>query len=573
MYPPLHVRQARESAVELPVRSSTARKAGDRTVLKQSRACMALIALCLAGCGPARDADSDEGDASAAPASSEPRPGSYFTTPLFIDQEGVSAQAERGLFFVPENRTKPDSRVIPIHFVRFRAKHAEPGRPPVFWLPGGPGMMVDFEKPNRAYSFGVLRDIDRLRRTRDVIYVGQRGNPREPQLSPALWSQTSPAPLSEPSTVERVRERRRTALDAAIDQWSQQGVDLSGYDILNIVDDLHDLRAALGYDKIVLRGCSFGSHWSFFYMKRWPQTVDRAFLSGVEPPNYAYDSPAHLWKGIGRLAQAAQADPGLAPHLVPDLPTMLQAVIERLERQPVSVKISNPTDGREVEVALGAEDLRQNLRNVTGLMGGDTERGNLANWPRFIIELYRGDYRYLAAMVLHGRLQGSRAQLIGLLIDNSIGITAQRDAQLLAEPERRWLGDVNAAYHDTRDLTPTPGVGDALLANLKTDIPLLLIAGQWDWSTPPENVQEVRPLLSQAHVVTVEEGTHCTEYTEMPALLPAESERLYSFVDADFARESPQQVFGRIPGRVALPALRFNPPEGPSLYEQWLARE
>ncbi len=539
---------------------------------KQRCMCIALIALCLAGCGSARDVDEREAGTSALSTSSGPRPGTYFTTPLFINQEGVTAPAEQGLFFVPENRAKPDSRVIPIHFVRFRAIEGEPGRPPVFWLPGGPGMTVNFDKPNRAYSLGALKDIDRLRRTRDVIYVGQRGNAREPQLSSSLWSQTLPAPLTEPGTVEQVRERKRVALKTAIDQWSSRGVDLSGYDILNIVDDVHDLRAALGYDKIVLRGCSFGSHWSFFYMTRWPQTVDRAFLTGVEPHNYGYDSPTYLWKGIERLAQAAQADPNLAPYLEPHLMQMLQAVIEHLEQRPVTVSIRHLADGREIQVTLGAEDLRQRLRTSIGLMGGDTVRGNMANWPRFVIELYRGDYRYLAAMVLDSRLQGDRTQLITLLIDNSIGITSERDAQLLAEPENRWLGNINATYHHTRDLTPTPDVGDALRANTKIDIPLLLVAGQWDWFTHPENIQEVRPFMPQAHVVTVEGGTHCTDWTELPELLPEESEWLYSFIDADFGQESAQDVFRQIPEQIALPRLRFNLPTGPSLYEQWLDR-
>ncbi len=250
---------------------------------------------------------------------------------------------------------------------------------------------------------------------------------------------------------------------------------------------------------------------------------------------------------------------------------MLQAVVERLEQRPATVTIRNPADGRDIEVALGVEDLRQKLR-TSALMGGPTVRDNMANWPRFIIELYRGDYRYLAATVLNGRLEGDRTLLITSLIDNSIGITSARDTQLLAEPESRWLGNINAFYHDTRDLTPTPDVGDALRANTEIDVPLLLVAGQWDWFTHPENIEEVRPFLPGAHVVTVEEGTHCTDWTEMPELLPAESEKLYSFVDADFAQESPQEFFRRLPEQVALPRLRFNPPTGPSLYEQWLDR-
>lgn len=161
--------------------------------------------------------------------------------------------------------------------------------------------------------------------------------------------------------------------------------------------------------------------------------------------------------------------------------------------------------------------------------------------------------------------------MISALVYNSIGVTPDRDAQLLAEPEVRWLGNINASYYDTRDLTPTPDVGNTLREDTKIDIPMLLVAGEWDWFSHPENVQEMRPFLLNAHVVTVEEGTHCTDWTEMADLIPEELEKLYSFVDADFTRQAPQDFFRKLPARAQLPKLRFNPPTGPSLYEQWLS--
>ncbi|MGH1557010.1 hypothetical protein ACRAWD_02780 [Caulobacter segnis] len=54
---------------------------------------------------------------------------------------GETAPYEIGTLYAPENRSKPDSRRIGIGFARIKAPHPT-GAPPVFWLPGGPGLSV-----------------------------------------------------------------------------------------------------------------------------------------------------------------------------------------------------------------------------------------------------------------------------------------------------------------------------------------------------------------------------------------------------------------------------------------------
>lgn len=500
--------------------------------------------------------------------------GSFITIPeTIVSPSGQSAEGERGLFFVRENRANPASRAIAVQFQRFRSLDADVAsgrklRPPVFLLAGGPGSEYDFRK---ASTFDKLQ---RMRKSRDVVYVSQRGNPRATGLVSPMWVKSPAAPLGEPGTAAVDRETQRATLRQALSEWSSRGVDLAGYDILNIVDDLYELRAALGYQKIALCGCSFGSQWSLSYIKRWPQTVERALLGGVEPLDYAYDSPKWLWASMVRVARDAEADQGLKPHIPPGgLIKALQTVITRLEKEPVKVGIVDPTNGKPVDVTIGADDLRAVIGQQLAFEGA-TKRDRLTHWPRFILELARGDYRDLAAKAWEARVNPSPEVLILPLIDNSLGITAARDARLVAEPEARWLGDINGFYHNTRDLTPTPNVGDAFRADWTIDAPVLMVQGDYDWSTPLENAEHERKFLRTGHLLTVKGGTHCTDNDELPALLPDTYDQVYGFLDVEMSDTSPpQKYFSTLPATVTYPPLAFEVPAGPSLYEQWLSRK
>jgi pimeloyl-ACP methyl ester carboxylesterase len=527
-----------------------------------------VLAMCFVGCAggaPTRP----EQNLGRAPTSAGLSAGAYVLTPdVVTDEQGRTVTVERGLVFVPENRSVPSSRLIAVHFVRFPAAQPQrPARAPVLLLPGGPGWGFDLSDPL------VFDEVERLRQTREVISVSQRGYSGAPGLVPDFQVQYDALPADTRTSARQRAERDRASLGAALEHWQKLGVDVKGYDILNITDDLNDLRQALGYEQIVLRGCSFGSQWSLAYMKRWPQTVERAFLSGVEPLDYGYDSPRWLWASLARVAKAAEADPDVAPH-VPEggLMQALKTVIERLEARPVEVTIRGPSKGADIVVPVGADDLRGLLTSLS--LNQRRALENLAHWPRFILELYRGDYRFLAARVANSRASPRSESLIIALLNHSLGVSAARAASLRAEPEAQWLGDINLKEHLTRSVAPTSQVDDAFRADGPIDIPTLLVAGDYDWSTPVENAEHLASFLQAGHLVTVRGGRHCTEtnFGELSAQSPNETSRLYSFVDADFKQTSPQAFFKSLPAEVNLAPIDFAPVTGRSLYEEWLAK-
>ena len=493
-----------------------------------------------------------------------PPPRSVYTIPISIAGPGERLSVEEGLLFVPENRTKPGSRIITVHFLRLRGTGAGT-KAPIFLLPGGPGGFFGRE----GLVSGPLRnEIDFLRASgRDVVIVNQRGNPAAPFTPDMRWPVTA-RPLDEPASESGYRAMVRKAVTEGLETWTKRGFDPAGYDILNITDDVNDLRQALGYPKIILRGGSFGSQWSFAFLKRYPQFVDRALMHGIEPLDYGYDSPASLWAAIERVSNLATQDPKLQPHLpAGGLTGALKTLLDRLGAAPQRVAITDPRTGREVSVTVGRLDLIQNL-----LYPFETApfTENLVKWPRFVLEMHKGDYRFLAGLIWEGRTATSLAGMLGLLIDNSLGITKTREAKLRAEPEQQWVGKVHPWYIETRDLTPTPDAGDPFRADFDIQVPVVLVQGDVDFSTPLENALHAKRFLRNGRLVVVEGGGTHSAHHEIYRFAPEVKAALQRYLTVDLD-PTPADLFAGLPERVRLPPPAFETLAGPSLYDRWLA--
>jgi len=182
--------------------------------------------------------------------------------------------------------------------------------------------------------------------------------------------------------------------------------------------------------------------------------------------------------------------------------------------------------GGHAEVAVTALDLQRALRWP---LPDAYERENLEAWPRFVWDLWQGDLRHLAQLALGYKQDRGRMTMIELLIDNSLGVSERRDLALMAEEAVVPLGAVNRQYRDTRDLTPTITVDDGFRENPATDVPIILLQGDIDLSTPYENAVALLGSLQNGHLALVNGASHGIGY-EVVTLLPELAAGLTEFI-------------------------------------------
>jgi pimeloyl-ACP methyl ester carboxylesterase len=99
------------------------------------------------------------------------------------------------------------------------------------------------------------------------------------------------------------------AAQACLDRFTAGGVDLPSYNVEEMAGDIEDARIALGYDKIVLDGVSYGTLWALTYLRRHPDHVAAIILDSVVSPQHAFlDGKAETFMKAWQ-AMVAAADP------------------------------------------------------------------------------------------------------------------------------------------------------------------------------------------------------------------------------------------------------------------------
>ena len=401
------------------------------------------------------------------------------------EHELPRGKISRGSYAVFEDREAQSGRMIHLDLIILHATGNNPKPDPLFYLAGGPGQSN--VQMARVYVESWIRQ------ERDIVLVNVRGTGGDNDLQCVLHGgdENIQGYLEQPFDVEEFQKCKEKL---------EKEFDLTKYATPMAMDDLNDVRKALGYEKINLMGTSGGTRSSLVYMRRHPETVRSAILIGVAP--LALRNPLyHPWgaqHALDLLFEECSEDSACGKAF-PNLEEEFWTVLERFDDGPVKVKIAHPVSEEIIEVSLSCDAFTEAIRSMMYSMRLSREV------PLYIHQAFLGNFRPITEMAV-GMERGSQAGLsLGLLlcVVCSGDVVRIRAEDVLRETKGSYRGDVRVrSQMAVCDIWPKAELPKNYGDPVSVDVPVLLFSGTMDPATPPRWGEEAaRHLPNSVHVV------------------------------------------------------------------------
>jgi pimeloyl-ACP methyl ester carboxylesterase len=406
---------------------------------------------------------------------------------------GVDAQARCGELEVFENRESKTGRKIKLKIAVVPALAASPAADPVVVLAGGPGQSAV------SIARAILPIAERLRRSRDLVFVDQRGTGESNKLACELGPKD--APLSE-QFKDLVDEAHIKACLAKLD------ADPTLYTTPIAMDDLDDVRAALGYSELNLWGTSYGTRAALVYLRQHPDHVRSVILDGVAPMSLylPLTMPRDAERALKLLFAHCNED-AACKRAYPDFEARFRAFLDKLRAAPLVTKVAHPRSGKLEDVTIDYDAFVGALRNLlyapesTSLVPLAIERAMAGDLGPFVA----------ATAGMSSGIEDTMAFGMFLSVVCAEDAPYFDDAALEREAKGTIVGAgpgramVRACKWWPRGTLPN-GYRDAVTS----DKPVLLLSGELDPVTPPSWAEDAKKTLSKSLSLTVNGVGHNT---------------------------------------------------------------
>ena len=400
-----------------------------------------------------------------------------------------SVAARCGALRVAEDPGHPSGSSIELRVAVVPALNRRAEAAPLFLLAGGPGQAASDLYVSFAGAFA------RINRNHDIVLVDQRGTGRSAPLAcqyPDDWGRSS----------EQLPALRQATL-ACLQKF---GPRVRYYTSSVAVQDLDQVRRALGYARIDLYAASYGTRMAELYMRRYPGSTHAAILDGVTYPQQVIgpDTPLDGERALNLILTRCLAAPDCTAAY-PDVRRDLDILRRRFGPETAALTLTDPSSGLPLPIEFNRSVLSAALRFLSY---NATEASLL---PALIHQAAAGQLAALAAQtVMMARQVGDElasAMQNSVICSEDVPFFAadQIDRARLAQTYQGT--DQLDALTEICKLWPRGPVDPALHSALHSAVPSLLLSGEADPVTPPADAERLAQGLGRyRHLVLQGEG-------------------------------------------------------------------
>jgi pimeloyl-ACP methyl ester carboxylesterase len=389
-----------------------------------------------------------------------------------------------GTVTVPQNRADPNGPlakiVLPVIIYQTPTSQS---RSPLFFFAGGPGesaidVLTEIFLPS---PLGQL-----MLRERPIVAFNQRG----------IVSPTSGGSPDLGVLTYQWRANRDESINALLDsarkiagRLRSRGVQPAYFSTRQTVEDAADVLRALGYERMVLFGTSYGTRVALEIMRVHPERVEASILDGVAPPqrNDSFD-PVALGQRRRDVAARVVEDCERSNSCRSEYRELrkLASSLDRPDAPPVHLVVKLPSTGVWLDLDLSGRDL---LSAVGAYAGTEFARA----MPQMLEEFARGD-----------TVRRPIAPELVLYVVNELAVARTAGPSYPVIYHAVLCGDLPSGVLQAggRGVCAALGVpfpDSTVTVPVTSDVPTLMFSSEYDAQTPPDMAEEAARTLSNSY--------------------------------------------------------------------------
>lgn len=421
--------------------------------------------------------------------------------PLQLPEELINSTLFKfGFMEVPELSESENGKTIELAVAVFKCRTDNPTHKPLVLCAGGPGSSnIDEFVPALAGGLGNL-----FLNNRDVVIIESRGlKYSKPNLIFKGLEELQLSMLSKNYSADETIEMYLDTLQSIHTRYSNNGVNLAAFNSFEISNEIAYVMEHLGYEKFSVFGTSYGTMVAQYLLLYHANRLESVVMNGTMDINRGgYDMHTNLIIALDAMFAECERVPELAAAY-PNIKTRFLELVKNLNEEPDTITAKYHGDGNEYSIVLNGNRIAVWLFH---------QMYNNTQLPLTIHKLINRDYSEMVGypgMILPIP-EFSMGMSLSVFLSETPDIKTE-NLPLNSEYADLVKGSALSVFtpyfwNKAKSIWKVEGVNHN--KTVKTDVPVLLLAGQMDYLCLPSYAKQFAENNKNAHLFLFEGVAH-----------------------------------------------------------------